>query len=67
MDFKLFKLIGFEIGKGNKKYNALLKEKKKGKLITEGLYPVRILVHQPFLFRIPALQHEHLASAQQTY
>ena len=32
MDFKLFKLIGFEIGKGNKKYTALLKEKKTGKI-----------------------------------
>ena len=32
MDFKLFKLIGFEVGKGNKKYNALLKEKKTGKI-----------------------------------
>ena len=32
MDFKSFKLIGFEIGKGNKKYTALLKEKKTGKI-----------------------------------
>ena len=32
MDFKLFKLIGFEVGKGNKKYNALMKEKKTGKI-----------------------------------
>ena len=33
MDFKLFKLIGFEVGKGNKKYTALLKEKKTGKIV----------------------------------
>ena len=33
MDFKSFKLIGFEAGKGNKKYNALLKEKKTGKIV----------------------------------
>ena len=32
MDFKEYKLMGFEIGKGNKKYNALLKEKKTGKI-----------------------------------
>ena len=32
MDFKLFKLQGFEIGKGNKKYTALLKENKTGKI-----------------------------------
>ena len=32
MDFKSFKLIDFEIGKGNKKYNAVLKEKKTGKI-----------------------------------
>ena len=32
MDFKLFKLQGFEIGKGNKKYTALLKEKNTGKI-----------------------------------
>ena len=32
MDFKLFKLIGFEVGKGNKKYTALLQEKKTGKI-----------------------------------
>ena len=32
MDFKLFKLIRFEVGKGNKTYNALLKEKKTGKI-----------------------------------
>ena len=32
MDFKEYKLLGFEIGKGNKKYTALLKEKKTGKI-----------------------------------
>ena len=32
MDFKDYKLLGFEIGKGNKKYTALLKEKKTGKI-----------------------------------
>jgi len=32
MDSKLFKLQGFEIGKGNKKYTAFLKEKKTGKI-----------------------------------
>ncbi len=32
MDFKLFKLQGFEIGKGNKKYIALLKNKETGKI-----------------------------------
>ena len=33
MDFKLYSLLGFEVGKGNKKYNALLKEKKTGKIV----------------------------------
>ena len=32
MDFKSFSLLGFEVGRGNKKYNALLKEKKTGKI-----------------------------------
>jgi len=32
MDFKLFKLQCFEIGKGNKKYIALLKNKETGKI-----------------------------------
>jgi len=32
MDFKSYSLLGFEVGKGNKKYVALLKEKKTGKI-----------------------------------
>ena len=28
MDFKSYKLLGFEQGKGNKKYNAVLQDKK---------------------------------------
>ncbi len=32
MDFKSYLLLGFEVGSGNKKYTALLKEKKTGKI-----------------------------------
>ncbi len=32
MDLKAYSLLGFEVGKGNKKYTALLKEKKTGKI-----------------------------------
>jgi hypothetical protein len=32
MDFKSYSLLGFEVGKGNKKYIALLKNKETGKI-----------------------------------
>ena len=33
MDFKSYKLLGFERGKGYKKYNAVLEDKKSKKII----------------------------------
>ena len=33
MDFKSYKLLGFEQGKGNKKYNAVLEDKTSKKII----------------------------------
>ena len=41
MDFKSYKLLGFEKGTGNKKYNALLQDKKTKQIKKIGFGDIR--------------------------